>query len=58
MADKKIVLKNVEVSWAKLHEPTTKWNSKDLEYSVDVKVNEQIANLMNCLLYTSDAADE
>tara|TARA_R110002074_G_scaffold386088_1_gene567690 strand:- start:1640 stop:2173 length:534 start_codon:yes stop_codon:yes gene_type:complete len=46
MADKKIVLKNVEVSWAKLHEPTTKWKSTDLHYSVDVKVNEQIENLM------------
>jgi hypothetical protein len=46
MADKKIVLKNVEVSWAKVHEPTTKWKSTDLHYSVDVKVNEQIENLM------------
>lgn len=47
MADKKIVLKNVEVSWAKLLEPALKYKSEtDYEFSVAVKANDQIRDLM------------
>jgi len=46
MADKKIVLKNVEVNWAKLFDAAPKWQSTELEYSIDVKVNDQLAKLM------------
>lgn len=47
MADKKIVLKNVEVSWAKLLEPALKYKSEtDYEFSVSVKANDQLRDLM------------
>ena len=47
MADKKIVLKDVEVSWAKLQEPATMYKSEtDMEYSVSLKMNEQLEKLM------------
>tara|TARA_R110001632_G_scaffold28831_1_gene76753 strand:- start:1270 stop:1806 length:537 start_codon:yes stop_codon:yes gene_type:complete len=46
MADKKLVLNNVEVSWAKLQEPATKWKSDELEYSVAIKLNDQLTALM------------
>jgi hypothetical protein len=44
--DKKIVLKDVEVCWAKLQEPDTKYMSEDLAYSVAIKMNDQLENLM------------
>ena len=44
--DKKIVLKNVEVSWAKLQEPAPKYMSEDLEYTVALKMNDQLDDLM------------
>ena len=47
MADKKLVLNNVEVSWAKLQEPATKYKSEELEYSVAIKMNEQLTALMS-----------
>ena len=46
MADKKIVLKDVEVCWAKLQDPDNKYMSDEMEYSVAIKMNDQIANLM------------
>lgn len=46
MADKKIVIKDVEVSWAKLQEPDNKYMSEDLEYSVSLKMNDQLEKLM------------
>lgn len=46
MADKKLVLKNVEVSWVKLDKPAPKFKSDDLEYSICVKVDEQIKDIM------------
>ena len=45
--DKKIVLKNVEVSWAKVQEPETKYMSDEMEYSVSVKMNDQLTKLMS-----------
>jgi len=44
--DKKIVLKDVEVCWAKLQEPDTKYMSEDLAYTVAIKMNDQLENLM------------
>tara|TARA_R110000744_G_scaffold34717_3_gene80712 strand:- start:2449 stop:3024 length:576 start_codon:yes stop_codon:yes gene_type:complete len=45
--DKKIVLKDVEVSWAKLQEPVAKYQSEtQLEYTVAVKMNEQLERIM------------
>lgn len=46
MADKKFVIKDVEVSWAKLQEPDNKYMSEDLEYSVSLKMNDQLEKLM------------
>lgn len=46
MADKKLVLKNVEVSWAKLLEAAPKYMSEELEFSVAVKANDQIRDIM------------
>ena len=46
MADKKIVLKDVEVCWAKLQEPATKWKSDELEYTVALKMTDQLERLM------------
>ena len=47
MADKKIVLKNVEVSWAKLLEAGLKYKSEtEYEFSVAVKANDQLRDLM------------
>jgi|TARA_R110000744_G_scaffold124299_2_gene229797 hypothetical protein len=47
MADKKLVLNNVEVCWAKLQEPDNKWKSEELEYSLCVKVTPQLTDLMS-----------
>jgi len=47
MADKKIVLNNVEVCWAKLQEPDTKYLSEELEYSVAIKMTDQLTALMS-----------
>tara|TARA_B110000908_G_scaffold69520_1_gene83853 strand:- start:1540 stop:2070 length:531 start_codon:yes stop_codon:yes gene_type:complete len=47
MADKKIVLMNVEVCWAKLQEPDNKYMSEEMEYSVAIKMNDQLASLMS-----------
>lgn len=44
--DKKIVLKDVEVCWAKLQEPGTKYMSEELAYSVAIKMNDQLDKLM------------
>jgi len=44
--DKKIVLKDVEVCWAKLQEPAAKYMSEDLAYTVAIKMNDQLENLM------------
>ena len=44
--DKKIVLKDVEVCWAKLQEPDTKYMSEDLAYTVAIKMNDQLEKLM------------
>jgi len=44
--DKKLVLKDVEVCWAKLQEPDTKYMSEDLAYTVAIKMNDQLENLM------------
>ncbi len=45
--DKKIVLDNVEVSWFKVQEPSLKYKSEnEYEYSVAVKANDQIRNLL------------
>ena len=46
MADKKIVINDVEVSWAKLQEPANKYMSDELEYSVSLKMNDQLEKLM------------
>ena len=46
MADKKIVLKNVEVSWAKLQEPAPKYMSEELEFTVALKMTDQMEALM------------
>ena len=45
MADKKIVLKDVEVSWAKLQEPANKYMSEEMEYTVAIKMNDQLERL-------------
>lgn len=45
--DKKIVLKDVEVSWAKLQDPAPKYMSEELEYTVAIKMNEQLDDLMS-----------
>lgn len=44
--DKKLVLKDVEVCWAKLQEPDTKYMSEDLAYTVAIKMNDQLEKLM------------
>jgi len=44
--DKKIVLKDVEVCWAKVQEPANKYMSDELEYTVAVKMNDQLDRLM------------
>ena len=44
--DKKIVLKDVEVCWAKIQEPANKYMSDELEYTVAVKMNDQLDRLM------------
>ena len=44
--DKKMVLKDVEVSWAKVQEPATKYMSEELEYTVAIKMNDQLERLM------------
>lgn len=46
MADKKIVLKDVEVCWAKLQEPANKYMSEEMEYTVAIKMNDQLERLM------------
>jgi hypothetical protein len=46
MADKKIVIKDVEVSWAKLQEPDTKYMSEEMEFSVTLKMTDQLEKLM------------
>lgn len=46
MADKKIVIKDVEVSWAKLQEAAPKYLSEDLEFTVALKMNDQLEALM------------
>lgn len=46
MADKKIVLNNVEVSWAKLQDSAPKYLSEDLEFTVALKMNDQLEDLM------------
>lgn len=46
MADKKIVIKNVEVSWAKLQEAAPKYLSEDLEFTVAIKMTDQLDDLM------------
>lgn len=46
MADKKIVINNVEVSWAKLQEAAPKYLSEELEFTVAIKMNDQLENLM------------
>ena len=44
--DKKIVIKDTEVCWAKLQEPAPKYMSEDLEYTVAIKMNDQLEKLM------------
>jgi len=46
MADKKITLDPVEVSWASLQEPKPKYQSEDLEYTIAIKVTDQLRDLM------------
>ena len=46
MADKKIVLKDVEVNWAKLQEAAPKYLSEDLEFTVALKMNDQLEAVM------------
>lgn len=46
MADEKITLKNVEVSWVKHLVPQQKYGSKDLEFSIDIKANDVIKDLI------------
>jgi hypothetical protein len=46
MADKKIVLKDVEVSWAKLQEAAPKYMSEDLEFTVAIKMTDQMEAMM------------
>ena len=47
MADKKIVLKDVEVCWAKLQEPALKYMSDtETEFTVAIKMNDQLERLM------------
>ena len=47
MADKKIVIKDVEVSWAKLQEPANMYKSEtEMEYSVSLKMNDQLEKIM------------
>lgn len=47
MADKKIVLKDVEVCWAKLQEPALKYMSEtETEFTVAIKMNDQLERLM------------
>lgn len=46
MADKKIVIKDVEVSWAKLQKPDTKYMSEEMEFSVTLKMTDQLEKLM------------
>ena len=46
MADKKIVLKNVEVSWAKLQEPAPKYMSEETEFTLAIRMTDQMEALM------------
>ena len=46
MADKKIVLNNVEVSWAKLQDSAPKYQSEAREFTVAIKMTPQIDALM------------
>lgn len=45
-SEKKIVLKDVEVCWAKLQESANKYMSDDTEFSVAIKMTDQLERLM------------